>query len=92
MVSAWKPHRCRVDDRVFCEQGFDVLGEGACRVDPVEQIGNVAQLGIESVSINLSVGNPGIRQMVRKVGFDYNVRIPKAGMMGTDVSDHGNTT
>lgn len=29
LVSAWKPHRCRVDDRVFCEQGFDVFGEGA---------------------------------------------------------------
>ena len=87
-----KAHSRWVDDWVLHEQILDVLDEGVLRMDGIEPIGDVAQVGIELVAIDLFVRNPLIGQMVRKVWLDYDVDIPKACVVGADITDNSNAT
>lgn len=90
--SSWKPHRSRIDNGIFHEQSLDVLGEGVGRIDAVEPVGDVAQMGIELVGCYLLVGYPLIWKAIREVGLNHDVGIPKTGMMGTNVTNNCNAT
>ena len=71
LPSSWKPHRSRVDNRIFHEQGLDVLGEGVGRIDAVEPVGDVAQMGIELVGGELPIGYPSISSCCCKAWKAY---------------------
>ena len=86
------PHSGRINSRVLGKKRLDILGECVCRIDGIEPVGDVAKVGIEFVTIDLSVGNPWIRKVVGNVRLDYDIDIPKASVVGTDVADNRNTT
>ena len=81
LPSSWKPHRSRVDNRIFHEQGLDVLGEGVGRIDAVEPVGDVAQMGIEFVGSELTIGNPSIGKMARKAGVNNNLLLEREQLL-----------
>lgn len=85
------PHCSRVNHRIFGKQCLDVLGESIGRIDGVEPIGDVAEVGIEFVGSELSIRNPSIGKSSWKAGIDYDSCVPKAGMVGTDVTNDGDT-
>jgi len=86
LVSSWKSHCCRVSGRILREQALDILDESVGRIDAVEPVGDIAQMGIELVGCYLSVGYPLIWQAIREVGLNHDVGIPKTGMVGTNVA------
>lgn len=77
LVSSWKSHCCRVSGRILREQALDILDESVGRIDAVEPVGDIAQMGIELVGCYLSVGYPLIWQAIREVGLNHDVGIPK---------------
>ena len=90
LIPSRESHGGRVDNRIFREQSLDVFRECVRRGDAVEPIGDVAQMGIEFVGCYLLVGYPLIWQTIRKVGLNHDVGIPKAGMVGTNVTNDCN--
>lgn len=88
----WESHGSRVNDRIFGKQFFDVLGESVGRVDRIEPVCDIAQVGIKFVTVDLSVSNPWIRKMVGNVGLNNDIRIPKTAMVGTYIADNRNAT
>ena len=92
LPSSWKSHRRRINDGVLREQGLDVLGEGIGRIDAIEPVGNVAEMGVKFVGGNLSVGYPRTWQASWQAGCNNDIGIPKASVMGTDVSYDGKAT
>ena len=90
LVSSWKSHCCRVSGRILREQALDILDESVGRIDAIEPVGDIAQMGIELVGCYLSVGYPLIWQAIREVGLNHDVGIPKTGMVGTNVTNDCN--
>ena len=90
LVSSWKSHCCRVSGRILREQALDILDESVGRIDAVEPVGDIAQMGIELVGYYLSVGYPLIWQAIREDGLNHDVGIPKTGMVGTNVTNDCN--
>ena len=85
------PHCGWVNGGEFREQCLDVFGEGVSRVDGVEPVGNVAEVWIKFVGGELSICNPSIGKSAWKAGINDDNSIPKAGMVGTDVANDGDT-
>ena len=92
LVPSRKAHCSRINVGILREQGFDVLRECVRGVDAIEPVGDIAQMGIEFVGRNLSVSYPRTRQASWQAGCNNDIGIPKAGMMGTDVSNDGKAT
>lgn len=57
-------------------------------MDGIEPVGNIAQVWIEFVTINLPIGNLCMRKTIRKIVLDHDVCIPKSGMMCADVANN----
>ena len=90
LIPSWEPHGARGDNGVLCKQRLDVLRESVRRIDAAEPVGDVAEVKIKFVECYLPVGYPSIWQTIREVGLNYNVGIPKAGMVGTNVTNDCN--
>ena len=90
LVPSWKSHCSGAGSGIHLEQSLDVLRESVRRIDAVEPVGDVAQMGIEFVAVNLLVGNPRMGKMTGKVWLDHDVCVPKAGMVGADVTYNSN--
>ena len=84
---SWKSHRGRVNNRIFREQSLDVLRECVGRIDAVEPVGDVAQMGIEFVGSKLTIGYPSIGKATGKAGVDDYNCIPESGMVSADITD-----
>ena len=80
------PHCCRVNDGVLLKQVLDVLGECVGRIDAVKPVSDVAEMWVELVWGNVLIANPRARQASWQTGRNNDVGIPKAGVMGADVS------
>ena len=78
---AGHPHRGRGNNRVFREQCLEVLRECVSRIDAVEPVGDVAQMGIEFVGSELTIGNPSIGKMARKAGVNNNLLLEREQLL-----------
>lgn len=86
------PHCSRVNDRILGKQRFDVLGEGVRRIDGVEPVGYIAEMGIEFVGCELPICDPCVGKSVRNTGIDNYDGIPKTTVVGTDITNNGDAT
>ena len=89
---SWKSHCGWINNGVIREQSLDIFCEGVGWNYAVEPIGDIAQMGIEFVGRNLSVGYPRTWQASWQAGCNNDIGIPKASVMGTDVSYDGKAT
>ena len=70
------PHCGRVNDRILGKQCLDVLREGVCRIDGVEPVGDVAEVGIEFIGKNSPVSNPWECCSSWQYGHDRETAVP----------------
>jgi hypothetical protein len=91
LPSTRKAHCGRVYDRVFREQGLDVICKGVGRMNRVEPVGDIAEMGIELVWGELPIGYPSVGKPAGEAGVDNDSGIPKTGVVCTDVTDYGDT-
>ena len=90
--SSGTPHSGGINNRVFGEQSLDVLCESVRRIDSVEPVGDVTEMGVELVTIDLAVDYPWIRQIVGNVWLYHDVDVPETSVMGTDITNNSNAT
>ena len=84
-------HGGRIDDGIIGEQSLDVLGEGVCGVDGIKPVCDIAQVRIELVWMNVSICNPWLRRPSWQYWHNRETAVPNAGMMGTLISQDGDT-
>ena len=91
LVSSWNAHSGRINCRVLCDQTLDVLRECVGRIDAVEPVGDIAEMGVELVGGELPIGYPSIRKAAGETRVDNYNSIPKTSMVGTDITNDSNT-
>lgn len=83
------PHSSRVNHGVFGKKFFDVLNESVSRIDSIEPVGNVAEMGVKFKGVYVSVRNPRHRRLTRQLRHNRKTTVPNAGMVSTLVSQDG---
>ena len=73
---SWASHGGGVNDRVFGKQGLDVLGEGVGRIYGVEPVGNITEVRVEFVWMNVSIYNPWQRRPSWQYWHDGETAVP----------------
>lgn len=86
-----KSHCSRGYHRVFGKQNLDVLNESVCRIDGIEPIGDVAEVGIEFIRMNVPVRNPRQRCSSWQNRHNRETAIPNTCMVGAFVTQNGDT-
>ena len=85
-------HSSGVNTWVFGKQRLDVLGEGVRRIDGIEPVGDIAEMGIKPIGCDLACYYPLVGHTCWNTGIYYNVCIPKTSMMSADVSNDRNAS
>ena len=85
-------HSGRVNNWILGEQCLDVLSECIGRIDGIEPVGDVAEVGVEFVWCELPICNPCVGKSAWKAGINDNDSIPKARVVSTDVTNNGDAT
>lgn len=91
LPSSGESHGGRVNNGVLGEQSLDVLDESVGRIDGIEPVGDIAQVGVEFIRMNVSICNPWQRRSSWKYRHNWETTVPNTGMVGTLVSQNGNT-
>ena len=85
------PHSGGINNRIFGKQCFDVLCKGVRRIDGIEPVGDIAQVGIEFVWMDISISNPYQRRPSWQYWHNRETTVPNTGMMGAFVAQNGDT-
>ena len=91
MPPTGKSHGGGVNNGVLGEQSLDVLSESVGRIDGIEPVGDIAQVGVEFIGSELSICYPCIGKSVWKAGIDNDDSVPETGVVSTDVANNGDT-
>ena len=83
------PHGGRIDGGVFGEQCLDVLGESIRRIDGVKPVGDIAQVGVELIRLDVPVRNPRQRCSSWQNRHNRETAVPDTGMVGAFVAQNG---